>query len=639
MKRPVVSHSASLLAWFLVVNIGTVVAETAATTFCKRPNFEYHLQAYKPGASLKRAPDGTPCWREAADPACIIFKGDYYLFASVSYAYWHSPDMVNWTQVQAPELPLDYWEPNLFVIGDELYYCHHRDAIYKTADPKSGKWTKVRNRLGGTDTEGGFMVDDDGKVFHVGLRYPGERGFFTRELDPKNHLKDSGGPWPCINVNEYRLAWDRPESGRPGYYVGTYRREPGEPWLIGGPTGEGAQIMKHNGTYFMQYAHSTGSAFCGYRDYVFTATTPRGPWHFQQQNPAAYDPTGFCKGAGNSCVFKDAGNEFWRVTTVDAEKNWLWERRLGIYPAGFDRDNTMYTDTYLGELPQYGAGKNPRPEKRHELGGNLVGWMLLSYNQPVTASSTLDAEHAPGLALDEEMTTWWSAKTGTGEWLAVDLQKPCELRAVQVNFAEQDIFSPVPAGPHFHQYNLEISADGTTWRMLVDKGRNRRDVPHDYVELAAPVTARHVRLNIQHMPAGGKAAVRGLRIFGNSSDPLPEPVRVFAAERLKDAPYDDRFAKVAWEPAKGADGYVVRYGTAPDKLYLAVDVRQATELPIEIPLWKPYRLKSPWKKNSFLGLTGGIDYYFAIDTFNARGITRGTTVYRAPATSPTGKAF
>lgn len=625
---------AGLIGMFSILAQAWAMAQEPppASTFCNPLDIEYHLQAYKPGASLRPAAPGTPCWREAADPACVLFKGEYYLFASVSYGYWHSRDLVNWTRVEAPGLPLDYWEPNTFVIGDELYYGHHRDAIYKSADPQSGKWTKVRGRLGGTDTEGGFMVDDDGRVFHIGLRYPGERGFFVRELDPKNNLKDIGGLWPCDNRNGFRLVWERPDLGRDGY-AGTYRLAPGEPWLIGGPTGEGAQIMKHGGTYFMQYAHSTGSSFYGYRDYVFTAASPKGPWSFQRQNPAAYDPTGFCKGAGNSCVFKDAGSEFWRVTTVDAEKLWLWERRIGIYPAGFDRDNTMYTDTYLGELPQYGAGKNPHPEKRNDLGGNLVGWMLLSYNKPVTASSTL-AGFAPGLALDEEMTTWWSAKTGAGEWLAVDLEKPCTIQAVQVNFAEQDIFAPAPAGPHCHQYTLEVSDDGIHWRMLVDKSRNTRDVPHDYIQLDTPITARQVRLNILHMPAGGKAAVRGLRIFGNSSAPLPEPVQGLRVERLKDVPYDDRYAKVSWEPAKGAEGYVVRYGTAPDKLYLAVDVRNATELPVEIPLWKPYQSKFPWKKNSFLGLTGGIDYYFAIDSFNDRGITRGTTVCRAPAVPP-----
>ncbi len=601
-------------------------ASADPATFCNPLNLEYHLQAYQPGSVLKPAPPQTRAWREAADPACIFFKGEYYLFGSVSQAYWHSKDMIRWTRVKTGGIPLDYWEPNLFVIGDELYYCHHRDAIYKSADPKSGQWTKVRGRLGDTDNEGGFMVDDDGRVYHVGLRTR-ERGFYTRELDPANKLADLGGPWPCMNVNGYQLVPERPDIGRDGW-AGTYRTCQPEPWLIGENCGEGGQLMKHSGRYFMEYAHSTGSAFYGYRDYVFTSGSVKGPWQFQRQNPASYDPTGFCKGAGNSCVFNDATGGFWRATTVDASVVWLWERRLAIYPAGFDADNTMFTDTYLGELPQYGIGKKPHPEHRAELGGNLAGWMLLSYRKPATASSSLDG-HPAQLAVDEDMITWWSGETGTNEWLAVDLEKPARISAVQVNFAEQDVFNVPHEEPLCHPYLLEVSDDGKTWRTLLDKSDNLRDSPHDYTELETSVVARHVRLRILHMPAGGKAAVRGLRVFGISSDPPPDVTHGLTVERLA----DDRFAKVSWQAAKGAEGYVVRYGTAPDKLYLAVDIRDATELPLEIPLWKPYIKKFPWRKNPFLGLTGGVDYYFAIDSFNANSITRGADVIRVPGKS------
>jgi len=34
----------------------------------------------------------------------------------------------------------------------------------------------------------------------------------------------------------------------------------------------------------------------------------------------------------------------------------MFERRVALYPAGVDQDNQLYTDTYLGDLPQYGAG-------------------------------------------------------------------------------------------------------------------------------------------------------------------------------------------------------------------------------------------------------------------------------------------
>ena len=57
-------------------------------------------------------------------------------------------------------------------------------------------------------------------------------------------------------------------------------------------------------------------------------------------------------------------------------------------------------DTYLGDYPRYATNQS------------LTGWMLLSLQKNTTASSTLSSSHLPALALDENIRTWWSAKTG-----------------------------------------------------------------------------------------------------------------------------------------------------------------------------------------------------------------------------------
>lgn len=593
----------------------------APITFCNPLNLEYNLQAYTVKHDVITPSDsGVPHWREAADPACLYFKGKYYLFASVSEAYWYSTDMVNWQILRTKDIPLDYWEPNLFVVGDELYYCHHRDAIYKTADPINGKWTKVRERLGDTDSEGFFMVDN-GMVYHAGVRY-GYRGFYVRKFDPKLKLEEVGEVTPCYCVNNYEMASEvvNDKISR----TSTFMMNPNaEKWHIGKTTGEGLQFMKHNGTYFLQVANSTGSAFYGYRDYVFTSRDPLGPWSFEKSNPVSYDPTGFCKGAGNSCVYSDQYGGYWRATTINAEKVWIWERRLAIYKSGFDADNVMYTDTYLGDLPQYAPRETTAIVKSHQLGDNLVGWMLLSYKKPVKASSYLP-ENEPGLALDEDMVTWWSAETGTSEWIEMDMEKVCTVNAIQVNFAEQDVFYRGNKELNCHRYIIAASIDGKNWKTVIDKKSARRDVPHDYIQLQDAVEARYLKLTVFEVPAGGKISVRGFRVFGNSNEKLPEMVKEMHLERLT----DERYAKVSWDAAAGAQGYVVRYGVAPDKLYLATDVRDTTELPLTIPMWKGYLKQNPGRKNSFLGLTAGVEYFFTIDSFNERGITKGEKIYK-----------
>jgi xylan 1,4-beta-xylosidase len=76
---------------------------------------------------------------------------------------------------------------------------------------------------------------------------------------------------------------------------------------------------------------------------------------------------------------------------VDVKNN--FERRIGFWPAGFDDDGTLYTNTAYGDYPHYlSAGKEDH------LKSNFTGWMLLNYNKPVQVSSTLGA-YVPNLRL------------------------------------------------------------------------------------------------------------------------------------------------------------------------------------------------------------------------------------------------
>lgn len=66
-----------------------------------------------------------------------------------------------------------------------------------------------------------------------------------------------------------------------------------------------------------------------------------------------------------------------------------------------------------------------------------LGWMLLSRAKKAEASSQQEG-FAVANAFDENVQTWWCAKTGdAGEWLKVDLGKLCRVEAVQVNFADE----------------------------------------------------------------------------------------------------------------------------------------------------------------------------------------------------------
>ena len=93
----------------------------------------------------------------------------------------------------------------------------------------------------------------------------------------------------------------------------------------------------------------------------------------------------------------------------------------------------------------------------------------------------------------KKVRTYWSAATGDkGEWITMDLQKLCTVNAVQINYAENNMHLLGRSNNMYYQYLLEYSVDNKTpvkcWQ---DKTKNNTDVPHDYIELTAPVKARY----------------------------------------------------------------------------------------------------------------------------------------------------
>ncbi|MBN1895433.1 hypothetical protein JW906_13110, partial [bacterium] len=102
----------SMLAGFFWMT-GCVISQPAddPQTFCNPLNLNYRF--------MIDARDG----REAADPVVILFKDEYYLFASRSGGYWVSGNFRDWTLViPNKELPIDVYAPAVFVIGDSMYY-------------------------------------------------------------------------------------------------------------------------------------------------------------------------------------------------------------------------------------------------------------------------------------------------------------------------------------------------------------------------------------------------------------------------------------------------------------------------------------------------------------------------------------
>lgn len=353
-------------------------------------------------------------------------------------------------------------------------------------------------------------------------------------------------------------------------------------FAVGKPYIEGAFMTKHDGTYYLQYA-CPGTQYNTYADGVYTAKSPLGPFTRQAANPFSAVLGGFMTGAGHGSTIADRYGNYWHAATMRISVNHDFERRVGIFPAGpFDAADWQ-------------------PE-----------WMLLSYHKPVTASSTA-AGSDPALAVNETCRDWWSAgSSASGEWLCVDLEKVCDVRAIQVNLADEGLVVEFPADsygdarktrhielePQISRYTLETSLDGITW---TTREKVARECSNGYYEYSDGIRARYIRVTGGALPYGQTLRISGLRVFGKGDGEKPAQA-LAAAKRV--GPLD---GKVSWQPVPTAQGYNVRYGIAPDKLYHSWLVYDAGEV-------------------NLATLMAGQKYFVCVDSFNENGITPGEII-------------
>jgi len=543
---------------------------------------------------------------QAADPSIVQYEGDYYLVASKSRGYWYSSDLKEWTLVPVSPTELaeiDAFAPTIWVDRGKLYYTANKAAIYSSENPKvATSWQVAGPNIGGNDPMV-YRDDDQSLIWYEGLG----KVFGMRMVEDGNSfLLDRDTRRTLIQSKPLEHGWER----RWVEVNGAYPLKPAEEeekWKTNTLV-EGAWMTKHEGTYYLQYA-SPGTQWTVYSDGTYTSTSPLGPFTYAPNNPICHKPSGFVGGAAHGCTFTDKNGKYWRTATASLAINFNYERRLVTFPSGIDSDGLMYTNTYLGDFPQYLPGTNPSgsPEQ-----ANLVGWMLLSYGKSAQSSSNDSAETLAAVFDENIKTTWSSGSKSSGQWLSVDLEKECTINAVQTNFYQSDASpSANRTGSMYHQYFIEVSSDGISWQTIIDKSENTKEGPHDYVALSEPVTGRYLRLTSLFMPAGGNFCLSDLRVFGSANGATAQPVTEFSVDRHSSDPRD---VTISWVPVPNSVGYVVRWGIAPDKLYNSFQVMHDQD---------DFQVKNG-SECTLWYLTLGIQYYFSIDVFNENGITRGT---------------
>ena len=563
------------IAWLMLLFVGSLHAQYRTTTYCNPLNLDYTYPFHN--SHLGKS------YRSGADPAVVEFRGEYYMFVTRSWGYWHSKDLLNWDFITPEKW---YFEgcnaPAAHNYKDSvLYVCGNPSgamSILYTDNPKRGDWKAVPSVLHDLQDPALFIDDDERAYMYWGSsnRWP-IRG---KELDMKNKfLPIAKKPDSLLFLRPDIHGWER---------FGENHTSDIKPFI------EGAWMTKHNGKYYLQYA-APGTQFNVYGDGVYVGKSPLGPFQYAAPNPFCYKPGGFATGAGHGSTVCGPGGIYWHFGKIHLSINYKFERRLCMFPTFFDEDGVMYSDTYFGDYPHY----SPDQVSRQTTSGGFRGWMLLSYGKPVKASSQLESYPVENVT-DENLKTFWVAgKNDDKQWVEIDLEEVSDVYALQLNFFDYEETGFWGRMPNLRQrYLVEASVDGARWRVLVDYRNSFRDAPHNYIELDQPIEARYIRYRHHYVP-GKNLAMGDIRVFGLGRGKKPATVKGFTVVREA----DERNARISWNSVKGAQGYNVLWGVAPDKLYSS---------------WMVYGDNSL----DLRALTVGQKYYFAIESFNENGISQ-----------------
>lgn len=568
-------------------------------TYCNPIDIDYTYVAHNSYTGVS--------YRAGADPAVINFNGKYYMFVTRSYGYWVSDDMSNWEFIT----PQNWYfngsnAPAAAVQGDKVIVAGDpsgRMAVIETKTPDVGDWQTNYRVLPIAIQDPALFVDDDGKVY-LYEESSNVHPLHGVELDPGKDYLPVGEEKPLIQLHPDKHGWER---------FGQDHSSDMAPYL------EGPWMTKHNGTYYLQYG-APGTEFNVYADGVYTSKDPLGPFEYAPYSPISYKPGGFVTGAGHGSTVQDNNGNYWHFATMPIAVNYKFERRIGLFPAGFEEDGQMYVNTAYGDYPHFLPGVEVEEHK-----DRFTGWMLLSYNKDVTATSEIkegiqqevigpgmkaikrdkEIEYDASKLVDEDIRTFWVANGNEKDMqVTLDLGKKMRVNAVQVNFQEfnADIFGRKPGLKH--QFVIEHSLNGKTWETLVDYSENLRDQPHAYIELHTPTDTRYLRYKNIDTP-NEYLAISEFRVFGKGYGKAPSQPKNFKVSRQEDR----RNANVSWKTGKDVVGSVIYWGIEKEKLNNSVMVYGQSS----------YELRA---------LNTDQAYFFQVETFNENGISERSEMIR-----------
>lgn len=592
---------------------------TMSRILCNPMDLAYRYQdvrfSGRVGGLLLGEPDRN-VHREGADPSLVLYRGKYYLFVSMSRGFWHSDDLLHWVYQATDKLPPFDYAPDVREVDGALLISASRKGsnspFFRSTDPLADDFEEVAP---GTFSfwDPSVFQDDDGRVY---LYWGCDNVEPISGVELDQDLTPIGEPVELIGADTTTRGWERLGEDYVVPEPTTERERMIASFSGENPYIEGAWMTRYNDRYYLQYA-APATQNNTYADGYFVGDSPLGPFSYATASPFSSKPGGFARGAGHGSTIQDEHGNWWHLATMRISVNGAFERRLGIFPAGFDADGVLTCNQNFADYPLAvpDGAFNPWARITPE-------WMLLSYRSTVTASSAAPG-HDAALAADENIRTWWaSSGVGKGEWISLDLGAVSTVAVVQVNLADHElaaVAAPVEEGADgghtwrgiYRDHSPAVvivdgSVDGQSWETIHDGRVDEADRPHALITLDVPRELRYIRVVAARLPFDGAFAVSGLRVFGRAAGDVPSATTPTAVRA------EPRTARVSWPAVDGAIGYNVRYGAGPEALYRSWLVYDRTEL--DVP-----------------SLNADEDTWFAVDAFNGTGVTLGNAVRAKPA--------
>jgi len=329
----------NLLPAFIASFIFFTTSSAQQKTFCNPINIDY---GYTPIPNFSE--QGRH--RATADPVITLFKGNYYLFSTNQWGYWFSSDMLNWKFVPRKFLKPyhhvydELCAPAVLATKDTLFVLGSTYTLdfplWMSTNPTVDDWKEAVDSFKVGAWDPCLFVDDDNRMyiyFGSSNTYP----TYGQEIDRKT-FQPIGERKELLRLNDSIHGWER--FGE--YNDNTFLK----------PFIEGSWMTKHDGKYYLQYG-APGTEFSGYGDGVYVSDHPLGPFTYQSHNPFSYKPGGFARGAGHGATYQDKFGNWWHVSTIVIGVKNNFERRIGIWSAGFDDDGILYSNSAYGDYPYY----------------------------------------------------------------------------------------------------------------------------------------------------------------------------------------------------------------------------------------------------------------------------------------------